>query len=235
MGARQEKEVSLSERGPRRETSLPLFHAPRFVPTLFPLRELAPAVTYFAFNLLQTLLTRSLSHLSTSSPPHSLLFFKNPPSLALVFEISLDSRESAREGKNIYWDYFTFRQRERGNVSWRIYILRFLRLELYISPEKEGIIIRSDIFEFVSSSIPRKGGKKIVSLLIDLFDLYSKRNRLEDRSFLDSMKDKSLSQVWFLSLITDVKIRISRIPSPSKGYHSQRNSSSLEEAALQSG
>lgn len=100
--------------------------------------------------------THSLSHLSTSSPPHWLLFFKNPPSLALVFEISLDSRESAREGKNIYWDYFTFRQRERGNVSWRKYILRFLRLELYISPEKEGIIIRSDIFEFVSSSIPRK-------------------------------------------------------------------------------
>lgn len=40
----------------------------------------------------------------------------------------------------------------------KIYIEIFetLFLELYISPEKERIIIRSDIFEFVSSSIPRK-------------------------------------------------------------------------------
>lgn len=35
-----------------------------------------------------------------------------------------------------------------------IEIFETLFLELYISPEKEGIIIRSDIFEFVS--IPRK-------------------------------------------------------------------------------
>lgn len=185
MGARQEKEVSLSERGPRRETSLPLFHAPRFVPTLFPLRELAPAVTYFAFNFLQTLLTRSLSHLSTSSPPHWLLFFKNPPSLALVFEISLDSKKKVQERERTSIETTSRLGREREEMSPEEYIYwDFWDLApriVHFSGERGDYYKKWYLrirFKFDSSKRCAAGGKKIVSLLTDLFDLYSKRNRL---------------------------------------------------------
>lgn len=104
----------------------------------------------------------SLAHYPTYRPPllptHSFSS-KIHPRLHL-FSKFLSTREKVqeRERTSIETTSRLGRERERKCLLKKIYIEIFetLFLELYISPEKEGIIIRSDIFEFVSSSIPRK-------------------------------------------------------------------------------
>ena len=107
--ALQEKEVSLSERGPRRERPFPS------TPTVFPLRPQTRASTYFTFNHLQTLLTHSLAILLSIILLSSHPFFPKLPSSPFlqIFQIFLHSKrkkiprtERSRERRS--WEYFIY-------------------------------------------------------------------------------------------------------------------------------
>lgn len=136
--ALQEKEVSLSERGPRRERPFPS------TPTVFPLRPQTRASTYFTFNHLQTLLTHSLSSYRLSSSPLTP-FFQNCPRL---LSSKYSKFFSIRRGRRFLEQSATEKE-DRESI---LFIFRFRRVSLQREREKEReeIISVKKIFMYIS-------------------------------------------------------------------------------------